>query len=98
MKRTPLKKRSKKTQEKYEKERIPFVKKLLAERPICEICFTRPSTDVHEILTRARSGGVHGEAWLDSANCLCLCRACHSWVTVNVEEAEAHGWIKKSVD
>jgi hypothetical protein len=96
LKRTPLKKRSKKTQERYEKERIPFVKRLLKERPVCEICLRRQSVDVHEILTRGRSGGVHGDDWLDEDNCLCLCRWCHDWIDVNQLEAEKYGWLRRS--
>jgi hypothetical protein len=98
---TPLKKggrlrpRSKRTEEVY-KERRELVSKVLSERPICERCHHRPSPDVHEILSRGRSGGVFGSAWLDESNVAALCRLCHTWVTGNPAEAEAEGWLRQS--
>ena len=98
LKRTPLKPRSEKTAKKYREERVPFVKRILAERPLCEICGRRPSTDVHEILSRGRSGGVHGSVWLDESNVMALCRPCHTWVTDHPREAEQQGYLKRSND
>ncbi len=91
-----IKKRSSKTQKLYTEKRIPLVIKILDERPICEICLTQRSTEVHEKLTRGRSGGVHGDAWLDEGNCMALCHWCHSWVTQNPKEAESSGFMLKS--
>lgn len=67
-------------------ERAIFVRRLLAERPICEagealvgaleghVCGLR-SVDVHEPLTRARGGSI-----LDEANALAVCRRCHDQI------------------
>ncbi len=96
MKRSRLKARSKKVEKLYKEERIPLVVKTLEERPICECCHSQQSTEVHEKLTRGRSGGVHGDAWLDPANLLALCHWCHSWITRNPEEAEAKGYMLQS--
>lgn len=96
LKRTPLRRRSLKTQRRYEEERIPLVIKTLQDKPWCEICWRRRSEDCHEKRTRGRTGGVHGEDWLDPDNIMALCRPCHRWVTVNVKEAEELGFLLPS--
>ncbi len=68
-------------------ERIPFVIEVLEERPICECCWSNRSTDVHELLSRARGGDM-----LDKDNVAALCRDCHSYITQNPAWAEANGW------
>ncbi len=104
MKRSTLKPRSAKTQKKYREERIPFVKRILSERPVCEACDITPvgarraSVDVHEIVSRGRSGGVLGDAWLDETYVLALCRQCHDWIGRNVAKAEELGLLKKSTN
>lgn len=102
MKRTPLNRgesklapRSKKTAKLYKDVRIPLVKELLEERPVCERCERRPSVDVHERLTRGRSGGVRGTAWLDKDNLVALCRICHNEVTADPDGALEEGWVEK---
>jgi hypothetical protein len=102
LKQTPLKPRSAKTAKRYREERIPFVQRILGERPLCEACPTlsdtvRPSVDVHEILSRGRSGGVHGSAWLRDDNVLALCRPCHTWITENPAKAEELGFSKPTL-
>ena len=69
-------------------ERRPLVAALLAERPCCEagipgLCTGR-STDVHELLSRARGGSI-----LQPDGLLCLCRSCHEHVTDEPSWAEA---------
>ena len=83
LKRTPLAKRSKKTQDIY-KDRIPLVKRLLTERPWCEACpifaihdglvvyNRRPSVDIHELKRRSQGGSI-----LDEKNLMAVCRICH---------------------
>ena len=83
LKRTPIKKRSKKMEKLYD-ERRPFVEKILRERPMCEACrvFAKHdnkstynqhmSTDVHEIVRRSQGGSI-----LDEDNVLAVCRPCH---------------------
>ena len=103
LKRTPLargsstlKPRSARTAKIYREERVPFVKMILEKEPICERCKRNPSVDVHEKLTRGRSGGVRGTAWLDPDNVAALCRECHTWVTDHPKEAEDEGWVIQS--
>ena len=77
--------RSKKREAVY-RERRPLVEQMLAEFPICQRCGTNPSDDVHEVVSRARGGSI-----LDRANLCCLCRSCHTWVTLNPAAAHAEG-------
>lgn len=70
--------------------RRALVARLLAERPWCEAGLPRVCTgaavDVHEKLARSAGGSI-----LDETNCLCLCRACHTWVGDHPREALALG-------
>jgi len=92
----PIPARSKKTAKIYKEERIPFVKRILSERETCERCQSNPATEVHEILTRGRSGGVKGTAWLEDENVAALCWECHRIVTLDTDTAEDDGWVKRS--
>jgi len=83
--------RSKKRQRLYDEERIPIVKEMLEENPVCVRCWREPSTDVHERLSRARGGSI-----TDKANLVCLCRVCHDWITQHPREAEETGWSLKT--
>jgi 5-methylcytosine-specific restriction endonuclease McrA len=90
---SPLPRRSKKMGEKY-KERIPLVKRLLAERPWCEACpifashdnlvvyIRRPSVDIHELKRRSQGGSI-----LDEKNLLAVCRECHRRIGNNPQLA-----------
>jgi len=82
--------RSKKREAIYRKRR-PLVEQLLAERSICERCGTNPSTEIHEVVTRARGGSI-----LDPANCRALCRRCHAWVTEHPKQAHEEGLMRHS--
>lgn len=83
VKRSPINKRSKKTEEKYI-ERREFVKRILSERPYCQACKIfaahdglavfrqNQSQDVHELVRRSQGGSI-----LDESNVLAVCRKCH---------------------
>ena len=47
------------------------------------------SSEVHEVLSRARGGSI-----LDEENCLCLCHHCHAWVTTHPRLATMAGLLK----
>ncbi len=72
-------------------ERRKLVVEMLAEFPLCERCGVKASTEVHEVLSRARGGSI-----LDKSNCRALCHDCHFWVTTNPIEAHDQGWLKNS--
>lgn len=103
---TPLRKRSEKSAKLYAEKRVPLVKKLLTERPLCEACSIyaghdgkivfniKASRDLHEVKSRGRTGGIHSTEWLDEQNILCVCRPCHRRITDNPEEAELLGLLK----
>lgn len=82
--------RSAKTARDYTLRR-KLVADLLDARPVCERCHRARSTDVHELLSRARGGSI-----LDEENLACLCRGCHSWVTTEPALSEAEGWSRPS--
>lgn len=77
--------------------RKAFRERILTERPWCQArlkgCWGR-SSEVHEVVTRARGGSI-----LDPHNVLALCHWCHCWVTEHPLEAHSlflvrHGWEK----
>jgi 5-methylcytosine-specific restriction endonuclease McrA len=107
--RAPLKKRSKKQEEKYNLRR-PFVEKILRERRWCEACpkyaehdgavtyVRRPSSDVHEIIRRSQGGSI-----IDESNVLAVCRRCHERIGRNPKIAfelglAKHGWEQDKTD
>ena len=82
--------RSRKTEAKY-RQRRSLVAQMLDEKPVCERCDQARSTDIHEVVSRARGGSI-----LDPRNLVALCRWCHSFITENPAVAEAEGWSKHS--
>jgi nitrate/TMAO reductase-like tetraheme cytochrome c subunit len=86
-----VKTRSKKRQDYYRNVRIPLVKRLLDENPVCARCHSQRAVDVHEIKTRARGGSLD-----DERNLACLCRPCHTVITDNPKRAREEGWVKQS--
>lgn len=91
MNRKPIRPRSDKMEALYVKRRN-LVRRLLAERPICQRCLSDRSQDIHELKSRARGGKIVG----DIDNLVALCRKCHTWVTQNPKEAKEQGWLKNS--
>lgn len=101
MKRTAIKRRSKKTAALYRNERVPLVKRLLEERPWCERCLWlianhgaietyKRSTEIHELIPRGRGGSI-----TDEANAVALCTTCHSHIHNNPKESTEEGWLKR---
>ena len=83
--------RSKRMERIYEEDRRRIVRDLLATYPVCVRCWRNPSTDVHELKSRARGGSI-----TDLSNLVCLCRVCHDWVTQHPKEATEQGWLRNS--
>lgn len=97
--RKPLAHRSDKTEALY-RERRPLVEKLLQWVPVCEVCDMERSTDVHEVLTRARGGSI-----LDLSNLKILGPSCHRRAHEDTERdengqtfAERHNLLAHSWD
>jgi len=65
-KRKPIRSRSKKVARLYRNYRVPLVKEILEERPLCQRC-GRQSQDVHELVPRGRGGSI-----VDKENCVAL--------------------------
>ena len=83
--------RSAKMEKLYNTKRRNIVRKLLADRPVCQRCMADRSQDIHELKSRARGGSI-----TDIENLVALCRNCHSWVTQNPKEAHDQGWLLQS--
>lgn len=83
--------RSVKVERMYRQLRRGLVADLLGARPICQRCDACPSTEVHEIKSRARGGSI-----TDVTNCVALCHRCHDWVTTHPALAAREGWLKQS--
>ena len=92
MNRKPIRPRSKKMEMLYATKRRNLVKRLLAERPICQRCLSDRSQDIHELKSRSRGGKIVD----DIDNLVALCRKCHTWVTQNPKQAHEQGWLKHS--
>jgi 5-methylcytosine-specific restriction endonuclease McrA len=91
MNRKPIRPRSAKMEQLYATKRRNLVRKLLADRPLCQRCLSDRSQDVHELKSRARGGSI-----TDEENLVCLCRNCHRFVTENPKLAHEQGWLKQS--
>lgn len=97
----PLNQRSEKQKKLYE-ERRPFVAKMLAENPWCAACPAfaahdgkvsyrrRHSTDIHELVRRSQGGSI-----VDEANCIAVCRPCHTRIGENPQLAFDLGLAKR---
>jgi hypothetical protein len=94
--------RSPKTAKLYREERVPLVKRLLAERPMCEAGLdgcTGRSEEIHELISRARGGNFLPDDGPDpDANFKALCHFCHRIVTDEPLVAESLGLSKHSWD
>jgi 5-methylcytosine-specific restriction endonuclease McrA len=82
--------RSLRMQRRYVARRA-LVATLLDEHRICQRCGTNPSSEIHELLSRARGGSITNEG-----NCVALCGRCHHWITEHPAAATAEGWLEHS--
>lgn len=91
MRRTALRSRSKKTARVYTQRRR-LVADVLAAFPVCQVPWCdRPSTDVHEPLTRARGGSI-----LDRDNCKAVCSLHHDLIHLEDPIWYELGFLKHS--
>lgn len=58
---------------------------IIAARPACQACGTKPSRDVDHVVSRAKGGTD------DPANLVALCHSCHSKKTVAVDNGFGRG-------
>lgn len=71
-----------------------LARQLLTNRPRCERCQIRHSTDPHHLIPRS----VAPSLVLEPSNLVALCRVCHNWVGHNPEKAYQTGWLYRSTD
>lgn len=62
---------------------------MMADGPVMCIRCGGFAEDLHELLSRARGGSIS-----DPANCVPICRQCHTWVTEHPIEAKEMGLSK----
>lgn len=62
-------------------------KSFLADRPTCECCDRRPSTDVHHKLGRTSGNYLRVSTWL------AVCRECHTYIHKFPKLARAFGLL-----
>ena len=62
-------------------------KAFLLARPVCEVCKTARSQDVHHMR------GRHGTNYLDETTWCAVCRTCHDWIHTHPREAKARGLL-----
>lgn len=70
----------------------PIADRLLIDRPRCERCKLRRSTDPHHVIPRS----VAPQLVLEPGNLMALCRECHNWVKDNPAEAYRLGFLARS--
>src|SRR3989304_5465439 len=95
---TPIRKRSRKMAALYREARVPLVRRLLAERPACEIAWDANcrggSGAVHEGIKRAHGGaiGPGPKADAQGQRFVAACLPCNGAVEDHPAEARRRGW------
>jgi hypothetical protein len=100
MKRSPMRRRSKKMEAFYRDVRRPYVAEVVGDGnrpcPVKSPACTKFIEGVHEILTRARAGGIiaaHKEG-----NMIGCCHACNGYISEHPKWAEPLGLIRRNED
>ena len=87
MKKTPLRRVSKKRQKEL-REYSKLRKAYLSEHPTCEVCEEKPATDIHHRHSRGLGG-----AFVDLSNFVGVCRSCHRMIHEQPSKARENGWL-----
>lgn len=90
MKKTPLRRRSKK-REKEQKVYLKNKAEYLELHPICEVCGEKPSYEIHHVQPVGQGGKL-----TDKSNFLACCRSpwgCHEWIHRNPSASREKGYL-----
>jgi len=89
LKRSPIKKVSGK---KAKKDAVysTLRKKFLEDKPVCEICASARSTDIHHKF----AGADRNKYQNDTSTWMSLCRICHDYIHQHPKESREKGWLK----
>ena len=87
LKRTPLRRVSKKRQAAL-KVYSNLRKEFLESKPICEVCTTNDSSDIHHKLPLGRGGKLN-----DVTIFLAVCRVCHDKIHQDPKWAEENNYL-----
>lgn len=85
---TPLRKQSKRRKVEY-KEYMRKRAILLEQKPVCELCNSKPSTQCHH------RNGRNSKNYLDETTFMALCAGCHERIENNKSWARANGYLGK---
>lgn len=102
MKRSRIKRMSDKSRARLAERAVVRETVMYGAKGRCEaglglVCSVR-ATEVHEVLTRGRSGKRQGAGSpLDADNCMALCRQCHRYITTHPEWALENGYVVHAV-
>ena len=88
MKRTPLRRISKKRQEQL-KEYSKLRKAYLEENPVCEVCQKRKATDIHHKSGRG-SNTNNVDTWV------VVCRTCHDRIHFGANQGYGPSWAREN--
>ena len=90
LRRSPLRRRSRKMERTYRKLRVPLVRRFMRDHPLCQRCLMARSTDPHELIPRGRGGSI-----IDEENLAALCWECHRWIHDHPLQAEDEDWLRR---
>ena len=85
---TPLRKQSKRRIKDYDE----YMRKraiLLLQKPVCELCNSKPSTQCHH------RNGRNGKNYLDETTFMALCAGCHEQIHAHPSWARGNGYLGK---
>lgn len=92
---TRLRFRSKRMAAVYRTQRVPLVKAMLADQPLCQLILpdcTGLADTVHELLPRGRGGSI-----TDPSNCVPACATCNDDASNRyITEAQDRGLLRHS--
>lgn len=96
LKRTPIKKRSRKYT-KHVKEYSSLRQQYLLDNPCCAVRLPNCSYGDTDQLTIHHMKG-RGKYFLDTSTWLTVCMSCHRYVEDHPEQAKANGWSRSRLD
>ena len=90
MKKTPLRRVSKKRQKQL-RDYTKLRREYLDNHPTCEVCTTKKATDIHH---KGTVGGVKRGSNLNNVDTwMAVCRGCHNQIEMNKTWARQEGYL-----
>ena len=86
MKRSPIRRQSKKRQ-REQRERVKMLREIEADQEICQRCRQAGANQAHEYLRRSQGGSI-----TEIEGIALICFECHRFITEHPRQAVAEGW------